>query len=81
MDNEPTAIRLTVDEIGHDQDNHVFATLVSDSGQQLTVPLELLPGGARVGDVLAVGFSLDPDERELRRRKISDLQRRLFGSG
>lgn len=81
MDNEPAAIRLTVDDIGLDQDNNSLATLVSDTGQQVTVPLELLPEGTRVGDVLAVGFTPDPDERELRRKKISDLQRRLFGSG
>lgn len=81
MDNEPTAIRLTVDDIGLDQDNNSLATLVSDTGQQVTIPVELLPTGTRVGDVLAAGFTLDPDERELRRKKISDLQRRLFGSG
>ena len=80
MDNEQPAIRLTVDDIGLDQDKNSLATLASDTGRQVTVPLELLPKGIRVGDVLVVSFTLDPEERELRRKKISDLQRRLFGS-
>jgi hypothetical protein len=81
MDNETGAIRLTVDDVGLDQDHNSLATLVSDTGQQVTIPLALLPEGTRVGDVLSVGFTLDPEERELRRKKIADLQRRLFGSG
>lgn len=82
MDAEDNApIRLTVDEIGPDQDNRALATLVGDSGDQITVPLTMLPEGTRVGDVLIATFLPDPDERERRRRRIADLQRRLFGSG
>ena len=82
MDAEITpAIRLTVDEISPDQDKRPLATLVNDAGDQVTVPLSLLPEGTRVGDVLIASFEPDPDERERRRRHIADLQRRLFGSG
>jgi hypothetical protein len=79
MESERGPIHLTVDEIGPDADNNLRATLVSDSGEQVTVPLELLPEGTRVGDVLQAGFALDPDERERRSTHISELQRRLFG--
>ena len=74
-------IRLTVDEIDRDRDNVELATLVSDSGHEVIIPLELLPDGTRIGDVLTADLSLDPHERERRRTWISDLQRRLFESG
>lgn len=77
----PAGIRLTVDEIGPDQDNRPLARLVSDDGDQVMVPLSLLPERTRVGDVLMASFLPDPDERERRRKHIADLQRRLFGSG
>jgi hypothetical protein len=80
-DDHLPAILLTVDEVGPDADNVLLATLVSDNGEQLTVPLDLLPDGTRVGDVLRAHFTRDPDERERRRRHIADLQRRLFGTG
>lgn len=81
MESERAAIRLTVDDIGPDQGHALLATLITDARQQVTVPLELLPEGTRVGDVLLAHFVSDPDERERRRQHISDLQRRLFGSG
>lgn len=75
------AVRVTIDEIGPDQDNVLLASLVTDGAELITVPLHLLPDGARVGDVLLLTFQQEPDEREQRRRHIADLQRRLFGSG
>lgn len=81
MESERAPLRLTVDEIGQDAESNLLATLVTDTGEQVTVPLQLLPEGTRVGDVLQAGFTLDPDERERRRTHISELQRRLFGSG
>ena len=83
MTTEPsqTAVRVTIDEIQPDQDDIMIATLVSDDNDILAVPLSMLPAGARVGDVLTMSFQQDPDERELRRKHISDMQRRLFGSG
>lgn len=82
MTTEPSArsIRVTIDEIEPDQDNVQLATLVSDENDVLTVPLHLLPVGARAGDVLTMTFRQEPDEREQRRMHISDMQRRLFGS-
>lgn len=71
--------RFTVDEIGERQDGVLLATLVSDDGESLTMPLNDLPVGTRVGDVLLPTFQLDPDERTRRRAAISDLQKRLFG--
>lgn len=81
MENERAPLLLTVDEIDTGADGNLLATLVTDTGDQVIVPLELLPQGTRVGDLLRAGFTLDPDERERRRARISELQRRLFGSG
>ena len=80
-DSPSTAIRVTVDEISPDQDKRALASLVTDSGDVLTVPVGLLPRGVRIGDVLLLSFTQDEDEREQRRQRITDLQRRLFGGG
>jgi hypothetical protein len=72
-------LRLTVDEIAPDADNHDLATLVSDAGDILTVPLALLPPGTRTGTVLTATFARDPEEVTRRRNRILELQRRLFG--
>lgn len=80
-DEQSKAIRVTVDEIGPDQDNRLLATLVTDREETLTIPLSLLPEGTRTGDVLTMTFTPEPDEREQRRRRIAELQRRLFGPG
>lgn len=80
-DEQSKAIRVTVDEIGPDQDNRLLATLVTDSEETLTISLSLLPEGTRTGDVLTMTFTPEPDEREQRRRRIAELQRRLFGPG
>lgn len=81
MGSDVAPVFLTVDEIEPDQHNHLLATLLTDSGDRVIVPVELLPEGTRVGDVLHAHFSHAPDERERRRSRIADLQRRLFGSG
>jgi hypothetical protein len=80
-DVQSAGIRVTVDEITPDLDDRLLATLVTDNEELLTIPLTLLPEGTRVGDVLTMSFAPEPDEGERRRRHISDLQRRLFGSG
>ena len=82
MENRPDqqVIHVTVDEVGPDADGTLLATLVSDAGESITCPLHLLPRDSRVGDVLTLAFQPDPDERSRRRKKILDLQRRLFGS-
>lgn len=77
MSEQPT--RVTVDEIEPDAAGRLMATLVTDAGDVVVMPLELLPAGVRVGDVLRVDLFFDADETEQRRRHISDLQQRLFG--
>ncbi len=79
-DEQTSRLRLTVDEIGPDQDDQPLATLVSDDGESLFIPLHLLPAGTRAGDVLLASFEQEPDERQRRLDYISDLQRRLFGT-
>lgn len=78
-DDKGNVLRVTVDEIGPDPDDELLATLVTDAGQILTVPLSALPADTHEGDVLTVAFTPEPDESERRRKYISDLQRRLFG--
>jgi hypothetical protein len=73
------SVRLTIDEIEVNADDEEVATLVTDDGQMLVVPVTLLPNGARRGDVLTLTLTRDPDETEARRQRIVDLQKRLFG--
>jgi hypothetical protein len=70
--------RVTVDEIEPNAAGRLMATLVADNGESFVVPLDLLPHGTRVNDVLRLALEPDPDETEQRHRRISDLQRRLF---
>ena len=70
--------RVTVDEIEPDAHGRLLATLIADDGERFVVPLNLLPPGTRVNDVLRLALEPDPDETAQRRRRISDLQRRLF---
>jgi hypothetical protein len=74
-----TSLVLTVDAIDVNADDGRVATLVSDSGFSMVVPIEMLPDDAREGSVLTATFELAPDETEERRRRILDLQKRLFG--
>jgi hypothetical protein len=74
-----TSLVLTVDAIDVNADDERVATLVGDLGFSVVVPIEMLPEGAREGSVLTVTFELAPDETEERRRRILDLQKRLFG--
>lgn len=74
-----TSTLLTVDAIDVNADDELLATLISDSGAGFIVPLNLLPAGTREGSVLTVTFELQPDEADQRRRRILDLQKRLFG--
>jgi hypothetical protein len=76
---EVNAVRLTVDDIDVNADDEQVAALVTDDGQVMVVPLEILPAGVRRGDVLTLTLERDPDETEARRQKILDLQKRLFG--
>jgi hypothetical protein len=71
--------RLTVDEIEFNADNERVAVLIDDDGAQLVLPLALLPDGTQVGDVLNLSLAQDADETERRRKRVKDLQKKLFG--
>ncbi|HEX5166698.1 MAG TPA: DUF3006 domain-containing protein [Thermomicrobiales bacterium] len=71
--------RLTVDEIELNADNERVAVLIDDDGSQLVLPLALLPEGTRVGDVLNLSLAPDADETQRRRKRVKDLQKKLFG--
>ena len=71
--------RVTVDEIERDERGELLATLVTDDGRVISVPLSSLPDGTGDGDVLDVSFTALPQETEKRRERIDSLQRRLFG--
>ena len=71
--------RLTIDEIGPDNDGNHLATLVDDSGRSIVLPVELLPDGARLGDVVTLTIEQDHAETVERAERVAELQRRLFG--
>jgi hypothetical protein len=71
--------RLTVDEIELNAENERVAVLIGDDGSQIVVPLALLPSGTQVGDVLNLSLHRDDDETELRRERVRNLQKKLFG--
>ncbi len=73
--------RLTVDAIELNADNERVGVLVADDGSQVVLPLALLPDGTRVGDVLNLSLAHDSDETERRRKRVGDLQKKLFGGG
>ena len=50
-------IRLSIDRFEGEQNN--IAVLLSDAGQQIDFPRDLLPAGAQPGEILA--FSIDRD--------------------
>lgn len=72
---------VTVDQISPDADNVLLASLVTDDGQELTAPLDLLPEGTRIGDVLTVRFRRDARQTQARTQRVADLQKKLFGRG
>ena len=78
-DPQSRSLLVTVDEIVPDHDSIPLATMVTDTGDIITAPLALLPEGTRAGDVLSIHFEQQPDERQVRRDHIAELQRRLFG--
>jgi hypothetical protein len=70
--------RLTIDEISVDRDGRKIATLVAADGGIATIPLALLPEGARINHVIVASFLLDPDSSRERARRVRSLQHRLF---
>ena len=74
-------IRVTIDDISPNEESINLANLVTDDGRTLTVPLDLLPEGADVGEVLKLTFEFDQAETKERRERVAKLQKRLFGIG
>ncbi|HUG15957.1 MAG TPA: DUF3006 domain-containing protein [Thermomicrobiales bacterium] len=74
-----TVTLLTVDAIDETADGGLVATLVTDAGERVILPLALLPDGTREGDVVRMTLERDVDETAERRRRVVDLQKRLFG--
>jgi hypothetical protein len=72
-------LRLTVDDITENAEGELLASLVTADGDGFIIPVSLLPEGTREGDMLNVTLERDPDETERVRRRIQELQRRLFG--
>jgi len=75
---QPEPHRMTIDEIQRNRDGDLVATLVDDDGRQAVVPLDLLPAGARLNQVVTVDFRIDEPSTERRREHIQRLQHRLF---
>lgn len=53
-----------------------------DDGNAVKMKLEDLPKGIREGDIIAKtdgGYTVDASETELRRRKMAELQKSVFG--
>jgi hypothetical protein len=69
---------MTLDEIEPDEDGRLIATLISDTGLLATIPLELLPPGARLNQVIVAEFRLDETLTSERKRRVIELQHRLF---
>jgi hypothetical protein len=69
---------MTLDEIEPDEDGRLIATLISDNGLLATIPLELLPPGARLNQVIVAEFRLDEALTSERKRRVIELQHRLF---
>jgi hypothetical protein len=74
-----THVLLTIDELSPDSTGTLIATLISGDGATVTLPAGLLPADARVGDVLQVSLTIDPEESARRRDAVAELQRKLFG--
>ena len=81
MNEETVRARLTVDELSLDSDGNSIATLIDTRGRTLTVPIELLPTGAKVNDVIAADFRIDRESTVKRKARVSRLQHRLFTRG
>lgn len=58
-----------------------IALCEDDLGNVLKLKLDELPKGTREGDIIEKtenGFIIDADETQLRRKKMAEMQKRLF---
>jgi hypothetical protein len=72
-------LRATIDRIVRDQHGKEQAVLVFDDGQQLVLPADRLPDGAKPQGVLAIDFRIDAEETSRRADQVRRLQQELFG--
>ncbi len=54
-----------------------FAVLLTDEGQQIDFPKDLLPKEARPGDMLSLAIDVDRDSTEALKKDTKELQDRL----
>ena len=54
-----------------------FAVLLTDDGQQVDFPKELLPKGAKPGDMLSFSMEVDREATESLKRRTQALQDKL----
>ena len=54
-----------------------FAVLLTDEGQQIDFPKELLPKEAKPGDVLSLAIDVDREATEALKKDTKELQDRL----
>ena len=54
-----------------------FAVLLTDEGQQIDFPKELLPKGAKPGDMLSFAIDVDREATEALKKDTKELQDRL----
>lgn len=59
-----------------------IALCEDDLGKTIKLRLDELPKGTREGDIIEKtenGFIIDADETQLRRKKMAEMQRNIFG--
>ncbi len=54
-----------------------FAVLLTDEGQQVDFPKELLPKGVKPGDMLSFGIDVDREATDALKRETRALQDKL----
>ena len=75
---ETSHLWAAVDRIVRDQFGNEQAVLVFDNGQQLVLPLDVLPGGVLPQQLISVQFRIDLAESARRACQVENIQRQLF---
>ncbi len=76
---ESGRLLATIDRVERDEKGRTRAVLVFDDGQQLVVPSDQLPRGARPQQVLALSLEIDAEETRRRTDRVRRQQKDLFG--
>lgn len=72
-------LRGVIDRVEETGGEQKLAVIVLDDEQQLVVPVEELPPGARAGMAVVLLVNLDPEDTRQRAERIRRLQGELFG--